>query len=189
MPTANAPHSRRPWRLFPWFLEILGLSVVILGFIGLIVGVIASLGRESIAAVGEPGNAFPGDPFTPPGDPSIPPPGEPPRDSMADHLAACARQMDSRQLGQVAYPPSLTVPMSQEAAYEASLDIRAGAAEKPAPNSDTQVEPSKFSAAWEPVSHRSTTASLSKMRGNGSTVSSAPPVSSNGRGAFEPQRL
>jgi hypothetical protein len=61
-------------------------------------------------------------------------------DELEQHLAACAQQLDSRQLGQVAYPRFLRVPLGREAMYEASLDIRPGAEQQPAPEAGTQVE-------------------------------------------------
>lgn len=71
--------------------------------------------------------------------PSPPTSSPPSGDELEQHLAACAQQMDSRQLGQVRYPLSLPVQLGQEATYEASLDIRPGAVQQPAPNADTQV--------------------------------------------------
>jgi len=80
--------------------------------------------------------------------PEVPPPPNTPEtspqsatsDELADHLAACHQQLESRRAGRVAYPRSLAVPLDQSATYEASLDIRPGALQRPAPDTNTNVE-------------------------------------------------
>src|SRR5688500_6619044 len=74
--------------------------------------------------------------------PDIPETSPPPTtsDELADHLAACHQQLESRRAGRVAYPRSLAVPVDQSATYEASLDIRPGAQQRPAPDTDINVE-------------------------------------------------
>ena len=58
-------------------------------------------------------------------------------DVLAQHLAACAQQIESSIEGRVTYPDSMVLLLAQESTYEASLDIRPGAVAQPPAGGDT----------------------------------------------------
>lgn len=77
-------------------------------------------------------------------DPGVEPTPPVPADVLAQHLADCAQQIESSIEGRVAYPGSLVLRLAQESTYEATLDIRPGAVDQPAPggaagSADVQV--------------------------------------------------
>jgi hypothetical protein len=66
---------------------------------------------------------------------TAPPPG-----SLDQFLADCERSLENWRPGQVVYPERLAVPLDQSGTYRATIDIRAGAQEQPAPGPGTAAE-------------------------------------------------
>jgi hypothetical protein len=73
--------------------------------------------------------------------PTAEPPPPPLNDAdLQRYVTDCARQIDSWRPGQVRFAATLTIPLNQSAEYQATVDIRSGAQEQPAPSPGTLAE-------------------------------------------------
>jgi hypothetical protein len=143
MPTADDQDRYRPRHASPWASRAVIVAVGVMVALLTLTSCSGPPEQEVIDVSPPPTTDDEGTSQDAPAEwPAPPPPPTfalPSGDEMEQYLAACGQQLDSRQLGQVAYPRSLRVPLGQEAMYEASLDIRPDAEQQPAPNADTQI--------------------------------------------------